>query len=211
MPLKDPAARAAYLHAWYERIKLAPAYVAARVAYQHANKKEKKRYDAARYAAVRLDPEKLETKRASARAATLSYYYRNREQQIAKSKAWGKSNREKHLSNKTRYRRRHPGALRDWHSRNPQKNGYYLNARRVRQKGNGGSHTLQQWLALVSAHGGACFYCARVPTRLTRDHAMPLTRGGTDDIDNIVPACQSCNSSKGTKTSKEFMSSRRAA
>ncbi len=28
---------------------------------------------------------------------------------------------------------------------------------------------------------------------------IPLARGGTHDIDNLVPACASCNSSKGAK------------
>jgi len=39
---------------------------------------------------------------------------------------------------------------------------------------------------------------------LTVDHATPLTRGGTNYIDNLVPACFQCNMKKSTMTSKEF-------
>jgi len=36
--------------------------------------------------------------------------------------------------------------------------------------------------------------------RLTLDHVIPLKQHGPHDIENIVPACRSCNSRKGAKT-----------
>jgi 5-methylcytosine-specific restriction endonuclease McrA len=36
------------------------------------------------------------------------------------------------------------------------------------------------------------------------DHSVPLSRGGTDHLNNLVPACISCNRSKGDLTSREF-------
>ena len=41
-----------------------------------------------------------------------------------------------------------------------------------------------------------CCYCGR-EEKLTLDHLVPVSRGGSDAIVNIVWACQSCNSSKG--------------
>ena len=31
------------------------------------------------------------------------------------------------------------------------------------------------------------------------EHVVPISKGGAHDIDNIVPACAACNSSKGAK------------
>lgn len=36
------------------------------------------------------------------------------------------------------------------------------------------------------------------------DHRIPKTHGGTNHIDNLVPACWICNSAKGNKSIEEF-------
>ena len=43
-----------------------------------------------------------------------------------------------------------------------------------------------------------CFYCGAT-SDLTNDHFFPLSKGGFDSLENIFPACRSCNSSKGAK------------
>ncbi len=68
--------------------------------------------------------------------------------------------------------------------------------RRARIEGNGGSHTTDEWLALVEQHDKRCARCLEQKP-LTRDHIVPISRGGTNDITNIQPLCSSCNSSKG--------------
>jgi 5-methylcytosine-specific restriction endonuclease McrA len=71
-------------------------------------------------------------------------------------------------------------------------------------------HTWEQWIQLLKEHDNKCFYCKKKmtkkegPKQRTRDHIIPVSKGGTDDIENIVPACRSCNSSKGTREFELF-------
>ena len=53
----------------------------------------------------------------------------------------------------------------------------------------------EQWDALEAAWGG-CAYCGATGVVLQRDCVLPISRGGRYTLDNIVPACRSCNASK---------------
>jgi 5-methylcytosine-specific restriction endonuclease McrA len=53
----------------------------------------------------------------------------------------------------------------------------------------------EQWTALADAWGG-CAYCGATDRPLQRDCVLALSRGGRYTLDNIVPACRSCNASK---------------
>jgi 5-methylcytosine-specific restriction endonuclease McrA len=55
--------------------------------------------------------------------------------------------------------------------------------------------TADQWAAIKAAWNG-CAYCGAVDTALQRDCVMAISRGGRYTIDNVVPACASCNTSK---------------
>ena len=52
-----------------------------------------------------------------------------------------------------------------------------------------------QWTALKTAWGG-CAYCGESTSPMQRDCVLALSRGGRYTLDNVVPACRSCNSSK---------------
>jgi 5-methylcytosine-specific restriction endonuclease McrA len=55
--------------------------------------------------------------------------------------------------------------------------------------------TAEQWTALQELWGG-CAYCGATGTPLQRDCVLPISRGGRYTVDNIAPACGSCNASK---------------
>lgn len=55
--------------------------------------------------------------------------------------------------------------------------------------------TTAQWDALVAAWGG-CAYCGASDRPLQRDCVLAISRGGRYTLDNVVPACGSCNASK---------------
>ena len=55
--------------------------------------------------------------------------------------------------------------------------------------------TDEQWDALVEAWGG-CAYCGATGVALQRECVLAISRGGRYTLDNVVPACRSCNASK---------------
>jgi 5-methylcytosine-specific restriction endonuclease McrA len=76
--------------------------------------------------------------------------------------------------------------------------------RRERNRQAVGSHTGGEWELLKIQYGFSCPCCHQAePTiKLTKDHIIPLSRGGSNFIENIQPLCQRCNVKKFTKTIK---------
>ncbi|WP_143548819.1 HNH endonuclease [Rhodococcus sp. ACPA1] len=55
-------------------------------------------------------------------------------------------------------------------------------------------------------NSGPCVYCGG-PSAVV-DHVRPLTKGGWEHEDNLVPVCKPCNSSKGAKLLREWKTDR---
>ncbi len=70
-------------------------------------------------------------------------------------------------------------------------------ARRRKRRMDAVEHDLspEQWTALQDSWAG-CAYCGATGTPLQRDCVLPISRGGRYTLDNIAPACGSCNASK---------------
>lgn len=60
---------------------------------------------------------------------------------------------------------------------------------------------------MVLEGGKECAYCGAT-SGLSWDHLIPRNKGGPDTISNHVPACVSCNSSKGDRDVVEWFRSR---
>lgn len=61
-----------------------------------------------------------------------------------------------------------------------------------------GIFDLKAWKKKLSILGNACQHCGTTE-QITIDHIIPITKGGTNHIDNLQPLCRSCNCKKGTK------------
>ena len=62
--------------------------------------------------------------------------------------------------------------------------------------------TAQEWITILKEYNFKCAYCGCEFTlfnRETKDHVIPISKGGDNTKENIVPACQSCNSKKFNK------------
>ena len=75
---------------------------------------------------------------------------------------------------------------------------------RARKRNAPGVYTTEQWQARLDYYGGKCRYCGTTED-LTIEHRIPLCRGGSNWPSNLVPACRSCNCSKGKKNEKEYI------
>ena len=162
---------------------------------------------------VRKQREYVEKNRQLVYQRNREYYARNRDRRNAQNKAWRRANIDRILP-KERERNRakydeDPAAVnrynREWRKRNPEKARLYLRVSNHKRRAAAGSAhwTRDEWLALLERYGGRCHYCG-ADGRMDADHRIPLSRGGSNTIENIVPACKSCNCSKNDRTEEEF-------
>lgn len=74
---------------------------------------------------------------------------------------------------------------------------YTVNYRARKRKATG-IFTPKEWEALKRAYNYTCLNCKRIEPviKLEPDHIIPLSRGGSNSIDNIQPLCRNCNAQK---------------
>lgn len=137
---------------------------------------------------------------ATHRAATKAWRENNHEEILTYNRKWQKENPEKRRIHEKNTRRKNPKLYR-------RIGAMTTGRRRARMAGAVGLHTQAQWFARIAFHGWKCFYCAQSLSieKITKDHAIPIARGGTDYASNLLPACARCNSSKGKQTIFEYL------
>lgn len=112
-----------------------------------------------------------------------SYYERKRDEIKQKVRNWRQVNRE----------RIRPLRREEWRRR------------KARKRNAPGSHTAEDVQRQYDFQDGKCYYCGIcVGNTYHVDHVVPLSRGGSDDPENIVIACVACNCSKGDKLLEEW-------
>ncbi|MCB0120274.1 MAG: HNH endonuclease [Anaerolineales bacterium] len=89
----------------------------------------------------------------------------------------------------------------EYYKRFPEKSVAATNRRRALKLAAKGSHTEKEWQDLKAFYNFKCLKCGKQEPeiKLTRDHVLPLTEGGSDSISNIQPLCARCNSKKNNK------------
>lgn len=96
----------------------------------------------------------------------------------------------------------HVQAVNRWRKKNPERfritAANYRNNHRARKKNAPGIFRYIEWLEKCEFHGWKCFYCAATLNKktVTMDHRKPISKGGSNWLANLVPACKSCNSRK---------------
>ena len=146
-------------------------------------KENPEKYDEATRKYWETHSEEIKTKARERRQQDLEHY-----------REIGRNSYERHAEERRRY------SL-EYYKLHPEKSVEATNRRRARKLAAGGSHTEEQWQSLKSFYNHKCLCCGKQEPeiKLTRDHVLPLTQGGTDSIDNVQPLCARCNSKKNNK------------
>lgn len=172
----------------------------------YANNKERIKASVAAYRAANIDKIHAYTDANSERIRQRKarYYAAKKEHLEQKHHAWVQANGDRiraysafyyaankaTIARKGRQRRQdHPeyGVLAEARRR----------ARKYAAKAN--DLTPEQWQEIKAHYQHRCVYCGKKQERLTQDHIVPLVDGGGHTVQNVVPACRSCNSKKGRK------------
>jgi 5-methylcytosine-specific restriction endonuclease McrA len=92
-----------------------------------------------------------------------------------------------------------------WRKQNPEKQRAQWHRRRARLcDGQSPGVSADEFTYKCAEFQHRCAYCF-IKAPLTRDHVVPVVRGGRDEPSNVVPACKRCNSSKNCKTLSEWL------
>jgi 5-methylcytosine-specific restriction endonuclease McrA len=78
--------------------------------------------------------------------------------------------------------------------------------RRARTRAADGVFTFEQWQGKLAYYGHRCYLCnTSLEGQIIHiEHRIPVSRGGTNWLANVAPACPTCNLRKGAKTEREF-------
>lgn len=117
-----------------------------------------------------------------------------RKKNLERIREWYRQYKKAHPENCKRYNKK-------WREVHRDKCNLLSKRYRARKNGAIGSHTLEEWELLKKQYGYKCAICSKgePEIKLEEDHIVPLSRGGSDYIENIQPVCHNCNSAKGVK------------
>lgn len=128
------------------------------------------------------------------------YREANRDELNAYHREWERLNAERKKEYGKKYREKHADhereKIRRWRKENYEHYMSLVNNRRALELGAEGSYTAQEWQQLCERFDNRCV-CCKEKTKLTVDHVVPLSLGGSNYIENLQPLCGPCNSSKG--------------
>jgi len=132
------------------------------------------------------------------------YYLNNKEKELA----YWRKHRDRTLKYKRKYREENKDNILDKARKyNKTENGKATKQRatykrRIIIKNTINNLTSEEWLNILKEHNFKCVYCGvcfdenNLPTR---DHIIPISKGGDNTKNNIVPSCRNCNSKKYNK------------
>lgn len=92
------------------------------------------------------------------------------------------------------------------------KDPWSIKLRRLKDRCNKGYISIRDLKKLYESSEGKCYYCGKKfsknfkfsSEKFTFDHAIPISKGGTNDVKNLRVCCLHCNSQKNNMSEQEF-------
>jgi 5-methylcytosine-specific restriction endonuclease McrA len=137
------------------------------------------------------------------------YKTNNREKIRSINRRWNEKHSEKkreqdrkrRVKDKDKIRRK----IKEWNQSHPENRKASEYRRRALKRKAEGMHTAQQEREQYNRQKGRCYYCGIIVGTVWHvDHVIPLSRGGSNGPENIVIACEHCNTSKKAKMPHEW-------
>lgn len=126
------------------------------------------------------------------------YRDNNRRLLADKAKEWRDQNRDKVQRYLDANKERRAHNLKNWSLNNKASITKYSQVRRARKAKLESSFSTEQWRECCKQFDYVCAYCGKAK-KLVQEHFIALTLGGEYTINNIIPSCSNCNSSKKNK------------
>jgi 5-methylcytosine-specific restriction endonuclease McrA len=142
------------------------------------------------------------------------YYQKNKDDINAYKKSWYEENKDTKIKEykeknkeyikckKKEYLMKNKDSIRKYRQKyrqlNPELSTKDKQVRKAKQKQLDSDFTVKQWKRCKKHFDNKCAYCGE-EGNMTQDHFIPLSKGGEYTINNIIPVCRSCNSSKHNK------------
>lgn len=127
------------------------------------------------------------------------FYEENRELVLGRCKKYRDNNKEKVLQRGKDYYHRNKDKVlkrtKEYRKENPDLYKVIQQRRKARLARVENTFTKQEWKKAQEHFNYKCAYCGK-SCDLSQDHFIPVSKGGEYTINNIIPACLSCNSHK---------------